>query len=452
MSSFGPCDVDVKITGCMGYTKKTGGTLVFDDRGVNWVDKLQSNQTIPFNAYYPRIKRIAKTPRLNKLKLCLSDNNEGDGIEIIFENKTERDKCFNKLLMQFKQSQSFPKKKKKKRKRKSPLSSSTKKQKTTASVKLVKLVKVFSSDKFVNKIPEDVWNHLCQLYLDFEDYAAMRRTNKGIARDWLTFMKKFFTNPIIRVPQTCRTLERALAFEKAHYDKNEYDERVPLKIVLDNGIHEIVGNERGMVNVIRSHITFVGQDQTTIRGGFNVGWYGEDQQDVRFEKLAVTNPRGPGFTLRGNETTVDMLKCAVKGCGNDSVIVQQLFGQCDDGMLVQSGATVTATQCEFMENGGRGVYCTGANTKVRLTDCTMHHNDWHGVIAHCRAVVNLHGTKTDIHSNKQVGICAAIQGKVNIHLPSQHNTSHGNVSGDRHQNSGGSIANINADGTFTHVE
>ena len=87
MSSFGPCDVDVKITGCMGYTKKTGGTLVFDDRGVNWVDKLQSNQTIPFNAYYPRIKRIAKTPRLNKLKLCLSDNNEGDGIEIIFENK-----------------------------------------------------------------------------------------------------------------------------------------------------------------------------------------------------------------------------------------------------------------------------------------------------------------------------------------------------------------------------
>ena len=114
MSSFGPCDVDVKITGCMGYTKKTGGTLVFDDRGVNWVDKLQSNQTIPFNAYYPRIKRIAKTPRLNKLKLCLSDNNEGDGIEIIFENKTERDKCFNKLLMQFKQSQSFPKKKRKK--------------------------------------------------------------------------------------------------------------------------------------------------------------------------------------------------------------------------------------------------------------------------------------------------------------------------------------------------
>jgi hypothetical protein len=36
-------------------------------------------------------------------------------------------------------------------------------------------------------------------------------------------------------------------------------------------------------------------------------------------------------------------------------------------------------------------------------------------------------------------------------LPSQHNTSHDNVGEERGQNNGGSIANINADGTFTHV-
>ena len=40
--------------------------------------------------------------------------------------------------------------------------------------------------------------------------------------------------------------------------------------------------------------------------------------------------------------------------------------------------------------------------------------------------------------------------KVNNHLPSQHNTSHDNGV-HRHQYNGGSIANINADGTFTHV-
>ena len=73
------------------------------------------------------------------------------------------------------------------------------------------------------------------------------------------------------------------------------------------------------------------------------------------------------------------------------------------------------------------------------------------LLANVNAVVDLHGTKTDIHSNKRYGICALDYAKVNIHLPFQHNTSHDNVREDRYQWGGGSIANINADGTFTHV-
>jgi len=49
------------------------------------------------------------------------------------------------------------------------------------------------------------------------------------------------------------------------------------------------------------------------------------------------------------------------------------------------------------------------------------------------------------------GIDATYRAKVNIHLPSQHNTSHDNVGEDRMQDEGGSIANINTDGTFTHI-
>jgi hypothetical protein len=82
----------------------------------------------------------------------------------------------------------------------------------------------------------------------------------------------------------------------------------------------------------------------------------------------------------------------------------------------------------------------------------MHHNGANGLIADDHVVVDLHGTKTAIHSNKQFGIGATTNAKVNIHLPSQHNTSHDNVDADRYQEGGGSIANINADGTFTHVE
>jgi hypothetical protein len=121
-------------------------------------------------------------------------------------------------------------------------------------------------------------------------------------------------------------------------------------------------------------------------------------------------------------------------------------------MFVIGGATATATRCDFMENGFYGVACRGANAKVRLNDSTMHHNGYYGLYAIDHAVVDLHGTKTDIHSNKQDGISATENAKVNIHLPSQHNTTHDNVELDRVQHSGGSIANINADGTFTHVE
>ena len=202
------------------------------------------------------------------------------------------------------------------------------------------------------------------------------------------------------------------------------------------GVHEIVGTCAGRMNVTCSHITFVGsgKDHTTIRGGFNVN----NQQHVKFEELAITNQNGAGLTLTGSETNVDVLRCAVKECRVT-------------GMCVQRGATVTATQCEFMENGGYGVTCYDANTKARLTDCTMHHNGNDGLVAWYGAVVDLHGTKTDIHSNKRHGIRASNRGKVNIHLPSQHNTSHDNVGDDQNQEYGGSIANINADGTFTHV-
>jgi len=80
-----------------------------------------------------------------------------------------------------------------------------------------------------------------------------------------------------------------------------------------------------------------------------------------------------------------------------------------------------------------------------LNDSTMHHNGFAGLCAQAHAVVDFHGTKTDIHSNKGRGIDAYSIAKVNIHLPSQHNTSHDNVGEDRRQSNGSSIANINAD-------
>jgi hypothetical protein len=245
------------------------------------------------------------------------------------------------------------------------------------------------------------------------------------------------TQNVIRVPQGCPTVEKAMALAVIFSERKEYTTDDPLKIRLGEGVHEIVGDFLGRMNVTCSHITFVGKgkNHTTVRGGFQVN----NQQNVKFEELTITNSHvGEILLLQGSETNVDVLKCDFKECGGD-------------GMYVSGGATVTATQCEFMENGGSGVYCHGANTKARLNDCKVHHNHGYAGLYACNdAVVDLHGTKTNIHSNKRDGIRAISRGKVNIHLPSQHNTSHDNVGEDRFQHTFGSIANINADGTFTH--
>jgi hypothetical protein len=163
------------------------------------------------------------------------------------------------------------------------------------------------------------------------------------------------------------------------------------------------------------------------------------KQNVKFEQLSATNDdAGNGLFCKGSGTNVDVMECCFKKCQHA-------------GMGVSEGATATATRCEFMENGTFGAVCDDANTKVRLTDSTIHHNGANGLVAADHAVVDLHGTKTDIHSNRFHGICAYRNAKVNIHLPSQHNTTHDNAWQNREQDDGGSIANINADGTFTHV-
>jgi len=304
---------------------------------------------------------------------------------------------------------------------------------STASPPSSSVATIFSSTRSIDRAPVEIWN-ICHKFLNLKELSILRCCHTFFEKYWQNVMAQ----NVIRVPQGCPTVETAMALAMVFSERKEYTETDPLKIRLDEGVHDIVGDEHGEMNVTCSHITFVGKgkDHTTIRCGFKV----HNRQNVTFEELTITNQscNGRGLELQGSETTVDMLKCSVKECGWD-------------GMYVDSGATVTATQCEFMENGQYGVICIGANTKVRLNDCTMHHNERAGLNVFMNAVVDLHGTKTDIHSNKGRGMYAYFRGKVNIHLPSQHNTSHDNVGGDQYQKSGGSIANINADGTFTHV-
>jgi hypothetical protein len=233
-----------------------------------------------------------------------------------------------------------------------------------------------------------------------------------------------------------QAMEVALIFS----ERNECTRENPVKVEVGEGDHVMVGvdTDYGSVNthVTCNNITFVGKGKgkTTILGGFHVN----GKQNVKIEQLAVINEAGFALLCKGSGTNVDVSECCFKKCQYS-------------GMFVYKGATTTATRCDFMENRQFGVGCRGANTKVRLNDSTMHHNGMLGLYAYDHAVVDLRGAKTDIHSNEIDGIRASKNAKVNIHLPSQHNTTHDNAWQNREQRRGGSIANINADGTFTHT-
>ena len=107
---------------------------------------------------------------------------------------------------------------------------------------------------------------------------------------------------VIRVPRGCLTVEKAMDLAVIFSARKEYTGRDPLKIQLEEGVHQIVGTQSGRMNVTCSHITFVGsgKDQMTIRGGFKVA----HQQNVKFEELTITNPNGYGLDLEGSETNV----------------------------------------------------------------------------------------------------------------------------------------------------
>ena len=337
---------------------------------------------------------------------------------------------------------------------------------------------MFSTNAIVNRSSEDIWRYeICQTFLNVVEFAELRVINKTINGYWRVFIPKFMRKAVIRVEKDIPRLSQALALANAYwvpYYDNKGD-TVSLKIELGWGIHSLCERPDGVRGVFvpeigegthghcryteieRSHITIVGRGFTTIEGAF----YVSNQQNIKFEAVTFTNENGNGLCIVGPATTVDVLDCVFEDClfngiqasaGPIVTVTGCEFmenGRC--GMHMYNGAIVIVTECEFMDNRNQGVSCVGANTNAILTDCTMSNNNWDGLCASDDAVVDIHGTKTDMYEN-MVGIRAYDNAKVNIHLPSQHNTTHENDMGEQVVENGGSIAYINVDGTFTHVE
>ena len=281
-----------------------------------------------------------------------------------------------------------------------------------------------SNGDLLRKLPEFMRRQIFAFF-GFKDYSLASRT--------CHYIKKSFNDiagsnllPLC-VPDDISTINKAHDLCQLLSTRRKVTKEKPIVVMLSEGEHEVVGDWTKMMTVSCNNITFIGKgaNKTTIHGGFKV----ENKTNILFEQLSVTNPGGDGLLLKGSETNVELLECTVKQCRWT-------------GMVVSTGATVTATRCDFMENGTNGLYVEDQNTKLILKDCTIHHTGY-GLNVQCHAVVDLHGENTDIHSNNRSGIWVTKHAKVHIHLPSQHNTSHDSVIQDRYQWDGGTITNVN---------
>jgi hypothetical protein len=146
-----------------------------------------------------------------------------------------------------------------------------------------------------------------------------------------------------------------------------------------------------MLSVPCNHLSCVGQGEgvTIVEGGLVV----ENGRKVSVEGLTMKNASGYGVSALGAETEIVLKKMTVEECQ-------------ETGVWVRKGVKLVATECHFHQNGGSGVWVSGSTTTARLTNCTSHHNKWHGVDADNDAVVDLMGKQTSVHDNERFGLAA----------------------------------------------
>ena len=258
---------------------------------------------------------------------------------------------------------------------------------------------------------QEVREHEIIPYLNVKELAMLRPTCKWCNEQWQEFLKR----NTFRVPEQVPTIDEAMRVGFNLAVQKVYLKEKPLVVVLSEGEHVVEGSwtaygavQLNTLEIMCSNISFIGQgkDKTTVHGEIVV----LNKKNVTVKSLTLTNPDENitlvGLRVQGEEASVEMMDVSVKECGSE-------------GLIVDSGASVKATQCEFSENGWTGA-CVHDGSKGIFTDCTFHHNENYGVWAdNVGTLVELQGEQTEIHHNKNNGLDASTNAIINIYIPTR---------------------------------
>jgi len=301
------------------------------------------------------------------------------------------------------------------------------------------------ANQWLDEPPLEVWDHHIIPLLSLRDLALARPVCTFFEAYW---QDKFSNNVLpLRVGNDVATIDDVMDVVEILSSRREYTKLNPFVVLLGKGEHEIrssyedpfddVNEDRESMydpdeciirlctlSITCNNITFLGQgkEETIIKGGFAI----EEQQNIMFKQMTVTNPSGAGMYI--NDAEVELNNAVIKNCERYAF-----------DMRARTNSTLVAKRCEFKEcQGGLSSY---ANTISHFHDCTFHTHRVLGLYVN-RSTVHLHGESTAIHSNGSNGIYALNTGKVIIHLPSHHNTSYNNGGQIRDTSSGGTITNV----------
>jgi len=255
---------------------------------------------------------------------------------------------------------------------------------------------------------QEVWEHVIIPFFNVKELAKLRPTCRWCNEQWQEFLKR----NTLCVPEQVPTIDEAMRIGFNLSKQKEYSNEKPLVVVLSEGDHVVEGSwtdsngyvKENTLGITCSNISFVGQgkDKTTVHGGIGVS----NKKNVTVKSLTLTSTlNGVGLWVEGEEASVEMMGVSVKECENS-------------GLVVASGASVKATQCEFSENA-EGMFVTGGSKGI-FTDCSFHHNANAGVrAANEGTLVELRGEQTEIHHNGGNGLDAWINATINIYIPSR---------------------------------
>ena len=249
------------------------------------------------------------------------------------------------------------------------------------------------------------------------------------------------------------TIHKALRMAKFLSAQIKFTESSPLVITVGKGVHNCqtkilpvsVSTRWAPLVIPTNNITIVGvsstkPNRTVIYGMLRV----QNKSGITIKNCSFRNNVGGfhGVELKGHKAFVHLEKCIFKCCAGV-------------GASVTEAGTLSANDCQFNKNEYSGVRIEGAGSSGKLTNCIFRENkccppDSAGVAVHDHGGVDLHGESTDVSSNQGCGLRVNHGGRINIHLPITHNTSHDHEwdEDDGNDNSYDNINEFDRPGTY----